>query len=82
KINKHNFIINIQKGLAEKLKPVFESTDPLLAPLNQNAKVGTLKINVDGKTITALPVVALEAVNQASFFGRIWDSIRLFFKKS
>ena len=78
----HDVFVTIQKGLAEKLKPVFESTDPLLAPLNQNAKVGTLKINVDGKTITALPVVALEAVNQASFFGRIWDSIRLFFKKS
>ncbi len=78
----HDVFITVQKGLADKLKPVLDRTDPLMAPINQNDKVGTLKINVDGKTISELPVLALEPVNQASIFGRIWDSIRLFFKKS
>ncbi|MFC5473129.1 D-alanyl-D-alanine carboxypeptidase family protein [Paraherbaspirillum soli] len=72
--------VTVPKGVAEKIKPVIERTDPLIAPIQQNAKVGTLKITADGKTIAALPVLALEDVNQASIFGRAWDSIRLLFK--
>jgi D-alanyl-D-alanine carboxypeptidase (penicillin-binding protein 5/6) len=34
----------------------------------------------DGKTVTELPVVALEQVSQASIFGRAWDSMRLWLK--
>jgi D-alanyl-D-alanine carboxypeptidase (penicillin-binding protein 5/6) len=35
---------------------------------------------VDGKPLLELPVVALETVEQASIFGRAWDSIRLWLK--
>lgn len=77
-----DIFVTVPKGVAEKIKPVLERTDPLIAPINQNSKVGTLKITVDGKILTELPVLALEEVNQASIFGRMWDSIRLFFKKS
>ena len=49
----------------------------LMAPVALNGRVGTLKMMVDGKPLLELPVVALEEVSQASWFGRIWDSIRL-----
>jgi len=78
----HDVFVTVPKGVAEKIKPVLERTDPLIAPINQNSKVGTMKITVDGKVLTELPVLALEEANQASIFGRIWDSMRLFFKKS
>jgi D-alanyl-D-alanine carboxypeptidase (penicillin-binding protein 5/6) len=45
-----------------------------------NSQVGTLKMVADGKTVTELPVLALEQVNQASVFGRAWDSVRLLLK--
>ena len=32
---------------------------------------------VDGKPLLVLPVVALEEVQEASIFGRAWDSMRL-----
>jgi D-alanyl-D-alanine carboxypeptidase (penicillin-binding protein 5/6) len=73
-------VVTVPKGMADKLKPVLERKDPLVAPVNQNTKVGTLKMVADGKTITELPVVALEQVNQASIFGRAWDSVRLWMK--
>ncbi|NMM38383.1 MAG: D-alanyl-D-alanine carboxypeptidase [Glaciimonas sp.] len=72
--------VTLPKGMAEKLKPVLERNDPLVAPINQNAKIGTLKMMVDGKVVTQIPVLALEQVNQASIFGRAWDSLRLWIK--
>jgi D-alanyl-D-alanine carboxypeptidase (penicillin-binding protein 5/6) len=62
------------------MKPALERKDPLVAPLAENSRVGTLKMVVDGKPMLELPVVALETVEQASIFGRAWDSIRLWLK--
>ncbi len=72
--------VTVPKGIADKMKPILERMDPLVAPVAQNSKVGTLKMMVDGKALTELPVVALEQVNQASIIGRAWDSMRLWMK--
>ncbi|HEV7617198.1 MAG TPA: D-alanyl-D-alanine carboxypeptidase family protein [Burkholderiaceae bacterium] len=76
----HDIFVTVPRGMAEKLKPVLERKDPLVAPIAQNSKVGTLKMMADGKLVTELPVVALEQVNQAGIFGRAWDSVRLLAK--
>jgi len=73
-------LVTVPKGVAGKLKPVLERKDPLVAPLALNGQVGTLKMMVDGKPLLVLPVVSLEEVPAASFFGRTWDSIRLMTK--
>jgi D-alanyl-D-alanine carboxypeptidase (penicillin-binding protein 5/6) len=73
-------LVTVPKGVAAKLKPVLERKDPLVAPLALNGQVGTLKMTVDGKPLLVLPVVALEEVPAASFFGRTWDSMRLMIK--
>jgi D-alanyl-D-alanine carboxypeptidase (penicillin-binding protein 5/6) len=72
--------VTVPKGTAEKMKPVVERKDPLVAPIAQNSRVGTLKMVADGKTITEAPLLALEQVNEASIFGRAWDSVRLMMK--
>jgi D-alanyl-D-alanine carboxypeptidase (penicillin-binding protein 5/6) len=76
----NDVLVTVPKGVAQKLKPVLERKDPLVAPLPQNGRVGTLKMVVDGKPLLALPVVALEEVPEASIFGRAWDSMRLWMK--
>ncbi|KAF3997121.1 D-alanyl-D-alanine carboxypeptidase family protein [Glaciimonas immobilis] len=76
-----DIFVTVPKGVADKIKPVLERTDPLIAPIGLGNKVGTLKIMVGDKALTQLNVLALEEVGQASIFGRIWDSIRLFFKR-
>ena len=76
-----DIFLTVPKGLGDKLKPVLTHKDPLVAPVNQGSQVGKLAlVQPDGKTLTELPVLALEQVNQASIFGRAWDSIRLWFK--
>jgi D-alanyl-D-alanine carboxypeptidase (penicillin-binding protein 5/6) len=72
--------VTLPKGVAGKMKPVLERRDPLVAPIAENSRVGTMRLMVDGKAVTELPVLALEQIPQASIFGRAWDSVRLLFK--
>jgi D-alanyl-D-alanine carboxypeptidase (penicillin-binding protein 5/6) len=72
--------VTLPKGSAARIKPALERKDPLVAPIAVNSKIGTMKMMLDGKPIAEFPVLALEQVNQASIFGRAWDSIRLLFK--
>ncbi|RJG03127.1 D-alanyl-D-alanine carboxypeptidase family protein [Noviherbaspirillum sedimenti] len=76
----HDVYVTLPKGAAAKMKPVLERKDPLVAPIDQNSRVGTMKMMVDGKAVAELPVLALEQVSQAGMFGRAWDSMRLWLK--
>jgi D-alanyl-D-alanine carboxypeptidase (penicillin-binding protein 5/6) len=76
----NDVLVTVPKGVAQKLKPVLQRKDPLVAPLARNARVGTLNMVVDGKPLMSLPVVTLEEVPEASIFGRAWDSMRLWMK--
>ena len=76
----HDIFVTLPKGVAGKMKPVLERRDPLVAPIAENSKVGTMRLMVDGKPVSELPVLALEQIPQASIFGRAWDSVRLMFK--
>ncbi|MDB5800706.1 MAG: peptidase [Rhodocyclales bacterium] len=62
------------------VKLQFEARQPLKAPLSFGSPVGVLRMTLDGKPIGEYPVVALEDVVPANWFGRTWDAIRLWFK--
>jgi D-alanyl-D-alanine carboxypeptidase (penicillin-binding protein 5/6) len=73
--------VTVPKGVGGKLKPVLTRKDPLVAPVAEGSRVGTLALMLpDGKPLTELPVLALEQVNQATILGRAWDSVRLWLK--
>ena len=72
--------ISVPKGKASRLRSVLVRQDPLIAPIDEGTQIGTLKIMVDDRVIAELPVVALEQINVASFLGRLWDTICLWFK--
>jgi D-alanyl-D-alanine carboxypeptidase (penicillin-binding protein 5/6) len=74
-------IVTVPKGEGDKLKTIIERTDPLLAPLTAGQPVGTIKVSTSGGSlITSRPLVVLEPVGLAGFFGRAWDSLRLWIK--
>jgi serine-type D-Ala-D-Ala carboxypeptidase (penicillin-binding protein 5/6) len=73
--------VTVPKGAGDKLKTTLERTDPLLAPLTAGQRVGNIKISTAGGTVVAtVPLVVMEPVALAGFFGRAWDSIRLWVK--
>jgi D-alanyl-D-alanine carboxypeptidase (penicillin-binding protein 5/6) len=73
--------VSVPKGDGAKLQTKVERTDPLVAPLTQGQRVGTLKVSTPSGTVVAeRPLVVLSAVEQAGIFGRAWDAIRLWIK--
>jgi D-alanyl-D-alanine carboxypeptidase (penicillin-binding protein 5/6) len=75
-----DLVVAVPKGQGDKLKADMLSLSPLVAPVAEGARVGNLRVTLDGKPLGEYPVVALEAVEAAGFFGRAWDTLRLWFK--
>ena len=74
-----DFIVAVPRGFGQKLKSEFVPQKPLVAPIAQGQVVGTLKISVDGKPYGEYPVPAMAGVELAGFFGRMIDSVFLWF---
>jgi len=74
--------VTVPKGQAEKLKATLTSQKPLIAPIALGQKIGTVKVTLDGREVADVPVVALEKIEGAGFFGRALDTMRLWFAKS
>ncbi len=73
--------VTVPKGEGDKMKTTIERTDPLVAPLTQGQRVGTLKVaTAGGAKIADVPLVVLEPVALSGIFGRAWDAIRLWIK--
>jgi D-alanyl-D-alanine carboxypeptidase (penicillin-binding protein 5/6) len=49
------------------------------APITPGQELGKLTVVLGDKTLVDLPLIALEGVEPAGFFSRVWDSIKLFF---
>jgi D-alanyl-D-alanine carboxypeptidase (penicillin-binding protein 5/6) len=74
--------LTLPKGKADKLALTMEAQDPLVAPIARAQRVGTVKVALEGKPVAEFPLIALEEVPAAGFFGRAWDTIRLWVKRS
>jgi len=75
-----DLVVAVPKGQGDKLKAELLSLSPLVAPVAEGARVGNLRVTLEGKPVGEYPVVALEAVPEAGFFGRAWDTLRLWLK--
>ena len=74
-------VIAVPRGEAGKLQTRVERTEPLVAPLAKGQRVGTLKVTTAaGAPVAEVPLVVLEAVEQAGLLGRAWDALRLWIK--
>ncbi len=75
----NDFILAVPKGYAARLKVELVSQQPLIAPVGAGQVVATMKVSIDGKPYGEYPVAAIEAVPVAGAFGRMIDSVRLWF---
>ena len=73
--------VTVPRGEGDKLRTTVERTDPLVAPLTQGQRVGTLKVTTAaGAPVAEVPLTVLEPVELAGVLGRAWDAIRLWIK--
>ncbi|MBS0429984.1 MAG: D-alanyl-D-alanine carboxypeptidase [Proteobacteria bacterium] len=73
-------VVSVPSGQAAKVKTQVARPDPLVAPFARNQPLGSLKISLDDQPLAEVPLVALEAVEQAGVLGRAWDAVRLWIK--
>jgi D-alanyl-D-alanine carboxypeptidase (penicillin-binding protein 5/6) len=72
-----SIVVAAPSGSASKLKTQVVRTEPLLAPIAIGQQVATLQVFIGDQTLTELPLLALDAVEQAGILGRAWDAVRL-----
>ena len=70
--------VTIPRGQLKNLKASFTLNQPQLeAPLAKGQVVGTIDFQLNGKTIEQRPLVVLNEVKEAGFFGRIIDFVMM-----
>jgi D-alanyl-D-alanine carboxypeptidase (penicillin-binding protein 5/6) len=76
-----SILVTVLRGQADRAKASIERTEPLIAPIAKGQRLGTLHVKLDDKPVTDYPLIALDAVEQAGFLGRTWDTLQLWFKR-
>ena len=66
---------------AEKLYFKTELIDPLIAPLPAGSTAGELVLYDDLGELRRVPLITTAETEQGGFFKRLWDGIRLFFRR-
>ncbi|MDR7193430.1 D-alanyl-D-alanine carboxypeptidase family protein [Luteimonas terrae] len=65
-------LVSMPRGKYAQLKPSMDIPQTLEAPIEKGQAIGTVRVELDGKVIAERPLVALEAVEEAGFFKRLW----------
>ena len=71
------FYITLPKGEYVNVKAVISSTQPLIAPIKKGQIIGNVKFMLGDKLIDERSLVAAKSIEEAGFFGRAWDSMKL-----
>ena len=75
-------VVTVPAGSGAKLKTLVARPDPLVAPFVKGQVIGSLRVTAgdDPALVAEVPLLALEAVEEAGMVGRAWDAMRLWIK--
>lgn len=68
-------LVTIPRGKYDQLKPIMDVPKTLVAPIKKGQAIGTVKVMLDGKVVAQRPLVAINAIEQAGFFKRLWHEL-------
>ena len=74
-------VVTIARGARDNLTANMEIDSEIHAPLKMGQELGSLTVTVGSTETVKRPLIALNALEEAGFFGRLWDTISLFFLK-
>lgn len=72
--------VTVPRGTAGRIDAKVVTQQPMLAPVNRGAQVGSLRLTVDGELVGNYPLRALHDVPVAGILGQGWDNLLLMFK--
>ena len=73
-------VVTLPRGRYADLKASMDLPSRLIAPLEKGRKVGSLKVQLDGKTLLERPIVVLDDAAEGGFFKRMVDGVMLWFE--
>lgn len=73
--------VTLPRGQRAQLQTAVELQPTIAAPISRGDSLGTVRLSLEGEVLFAAPLVALETVEQAGFFARVWDSIKMWISK-
>jgi D-alanyl-D-alanine carboxypeptidase (penicillin-binding protein 5/6) len=72
-------LLTIPRGSEKEITANVLVDDTIRAPIKVGDELGQLEVRLQGELLLEKPLIALNSVEQAGFFSRMWDSIALFF---
>jgi serine-type D-Ala-D-Ala carboxypeptidase (penicillin-binding protein 5/6) len=72
--------VTVARGTAADIKTVIDVESRLFAPLATDAIVGQLRVIAGGETVATVPVHPLVNVAAGSWWRRLIDTVRLWFR--
>ncbi|WP_298184172.1 D-alanyl-D-alanine carboxypeptidase family protein [uncultured Pseudomonas sp.] len=75
----NDLTLTLPKGQLDKLQAGMVINPQLTAPIAQGDVIGKVQVKLGEELVHSADLIALEAVEEGSFFRRLWDSISLFF---
>jgi D-alanyl-D-alanine carboxypeptidase (penicillin-binding protein 5/6) len=73
-------VIAVPTGQASLVNSQIEYRDPLVAPIQKGEIVAKMKLKLGKEDFSTIELEALQSIEQASIFGRAWDSMRMWIK--
>ncbi len=73
-------VVAVPAGAAARLSTQIVRTEPVVAPVAKGQTMAILRVLAGDQLVTEVPLVALDAVEQAGPVGRAWDAIRLWLR--
>jgi len=76
-----DFFVTFPRGQYQNLKASMEVNNSATAPVQQNDKLGSVKVVLNDQPVGAADLVALKPIPEGGLFRRALDSLQLMFKK-
>ena len=76
-----DLVLTLPRGKGADLERTMTLLDPITAPLAAGDRVGELTLTLDGEVVRQVAIVALEPLEQAGFFARLWDMLLMWLAK-
>ncbi|MEE4279863.1 MAG: D-alanyl-D-alanine carboxypeptidase family protein [Halieaceae bacterium] len=70
-----DIVLTLPRGRHSEVEQQIQLVDPITAPLEVGDSLGELTLLIDGAVIEQVSIVALEPLESAGFFARIWDVV-------
>ena len=76
-----DFYVTFPRGQYQSLKASMEVNNSTVAPVQQNDKLGTIKVVLNDQPVGQADLVSLKPIPEGGLFRRAFDSLQLMFKK-